>query len=184
MNIKKTINLEIFRKVIEESADDLKKEQSKHYLSFDYAGIIPNDDETFRYDLTPKNTIVFATTGGDGVHYSIFEISDSIQPIIMTVPMNYRNSSKDCNIILAENLNEFLSIGFYKGWFSLEQICYDYEGTIQYYADTNEELNEEEKKFIKNLRSKIDFPHIPLKKERLIELESKYYEELIFDNEY
>ncbi|MFT5801353.1 MAG: hypothetical protein ACI956_001161 [Nonlabens sp.] len=69
-------------------------------------------DEWFRYDSSPINTEVFATTGGDGLHYSILKISEKEQPIIMTVPMTFGPSMKDYNKIIGENLNEFLSIGF------------------------------------------------------------------------
>ena len=135
MNGKRIIKLEEFRKVVEELATDSKNEFPRLY--FDYAGIIPINDKTFRYDSSPINTEVFATTGGDGVHYSILEISEKIQPVVMTVPMNFGDSMRDYNWIIGENLIEFLSIGYFNGWFPIEQLCYDNEWAIEFYSKEN-----------------------------------------------
>ena len=133
MEDQRIIYLEEFRKVIEELSNDTKKEFPTLY--FDYAGIIPVDDDWHsRYNCSPLNTTVFARTGGDGVHYSILELSEKAQPIVMTVPMNFSKSINDYNIIISENLNEFLSIGFYNGWFPIEQLCYDNQWAINFYA--------------------------------------------------
>jgi hypothetical protein len=110
MKSKKIIRLEDFRQIVEKLAHETKSEYPSLY--FDYAGIIPTNDNTHKYDSSPINTEIFATTGGDGVHYSILEISEKIQPIVMTVPMNFGDSIKDYNWIIGENLNEFLSIGY------------------------------------------------------------------------
>ena len=162
------ISLNSFKQVVEELANNTKNEFPNLY--FDYAGMIPVNDETFRYDSTPINTKVFAMTGGDGVHYSILEISEKIQPVVMTVPMNFGNSMKDCNIIIAENLNEFLSIGFYNGWFSIEELCYNKESSISFFANENMEKDYQEDadfQFVKKLRNKFGYKHIPLNLERL-----------------
>ena len=81
------ITLEEFRKLTEELTVEIKTNFPDYY--FDYAGLIPNDDQTFRYNPTPQNTVVFAGTGGDGVHFSILQLNNEIQPIVMTVPMNF-----------------------------------------------------------------------------------------------
>jgi hypothetical protein len=157
------------------------------FPNLDYAGIIPVNDPTFRYGPTPTNTEVFATTGGDGVHYSILELSEYIQPVIMTVPMNFGNSMKSYNWVIAENLNEFLSIGYYVGWFPIEEFCYDKERAIGLYSAkiTDEESkNIPDIQFIKKLRERFGYEHIPLKNERLKELETKYFDHLQFDPEF
>lgn len=161
-------NLSKFRHVVEESPNETKNEFPNLY--FDYAGIIPVNDETFIYDSSPINTTIFAMTGGDGVHYSILEISEEKQPIVMTVPMNFGDSMKDYNIIIAENLIEFWSIGFYNGWFPIEQLCYDKEETLNFFA--NENMEEDYQKdadfrFVKKLREKLKYRHTPLNIERL-----------------
>lgn len=185
MNGKRIIGLKEFRKVVEELATETKSEFPSLY--FDYAGMIPINDKTFRYDSSPINTEVFATTGGDGVHYSILEISEKIQPVVMTVPMNFGDSMRDYNWIIGENLNEFLSIGYFNGWFPIEQLCYDNEWAIDFYSKENMEedyQNDADIQFVKKLRSKFGYDHVPLNNERLNELADNYFQYLRFNSEF
>lgn len=185
MNGKRIIKLEEFRKVVEELATETKSDFPSLY--FDYAGMIPIKDKTFRYDSSPINTEVFATTGGDGVHYSILEISEKIQPVVMTVPMNFGDSMRDYNWIIGENLIEFLSIGYFNGWFPIEQLCYDNEWAIEFYSKENMEedyQNDADIQFVKKLRSKFGYDHIPLNNERLNELADIYFKYLKFNSEF
>lgn len=185
MNNNKVINLEEFRGVVKELANETKNEFPN--LHFDYAGMIPIKDESFRYDSSPVNTEVFARTGGDGVHYSILELTENIQPIIITVPMNFGNSMKDYNWIIGENLNEFLSIGFYNGWFPIEQLCNNNEWVTNFYSKEDMEkgfLNDADTQFVNKLRTKFGYKHIPLNNQRLKELERNYFEYLRFNSEF
>lgn len=175
------IRLEIFRKTVEELAADILKEFSG--AAFNHAGINPVYDAEYHYSCTPINTTVFAHTGGDGVHFSILELSDEIQPIIITVPMNFGGAVKNRNLILGENLPEFLSLGFYNGWFSLEQLCYDKDGALNYYAGEDMEAdyqNGPDIQFVKKLRDRMGYQHIPLHGERLNTLENSYFKYLQF----
>lgn len=54
-----------------------------------FAGLITNNKYLEKHNCTPINTILFACTGGDGVHFSYLPISDVINPIVMTVPANW-----------------------------------------------------------------------------------------------
>jgi hypothetical protein len=185
MNSKRIIGLEEFRKVVDELATETKIEFSSLY--FDYAGIIPVNDKSFRYDCSPINTEEFARTGGDGVHYSVLEISQKIQPIVMTVPMNFGDSMREINWIVAENLNEFLSIGYYNGWFPIEQLCYDNNWVIDFYSKEDMEENYQQGadiQFVKKLRSKLEYDFIPLNNERLSELADNYFQYLKFNPEF
>lgn len=184
MSNQRIIGLEEFRKVVEALANETKAEFPGLY--FDHAGMIPVNDETFRYSSSPINTKIFAHTGGDGVHYSILEISEKIQPVVMTVPMAAGDSMEDYNVIIGENLNEFLSIGFYNGWFPIEQLCYDNEKerAIDFYEQENMDQDYQKNadiQFVKKLREKIGYNHIPLNRNRLKELEDKYFKKLQFD---
>jgi len=77
------------------------------------------------YDADPNGYIAFMNTGGDGVHFNIPEdMSDG--KIIMTVPMNFGNE----NFTVGESLYEFLSLGSDFGYFSLEQLVYDFSATV------------------------------------------------------
>ena len=185
MEIQESIRLDEFRKTVEELANETKAEFPNLY--FDYAGVIPVKGEKIRYDSSPINADIFATTGGDGVHYSILEISEKVQPVVMTVPMNFGNSMKGYNWIIGENLNEFLAIGYYNGWFPIEQLCYNNEWAIDFYSKENMEedfQNGPDIQFIKKLRKRFGYKHIALNNKRLKELELKYFGKLVFNSEF
>jgi hypothetical protein len=81
------------------------------------------------YWCTPVNSLAFATTGGDGVHYSLLSVEGDItdfSPIVMTVPM-----CDTPNVIVGANLREFLALGCRFGYFSLEQLVYQPERTLE-----------------------------------------------------
>lgn len=185
MKTSKTIQLDEFKNEIATIAIEIKKDFPN--LHFDYAGIIPEQNENARYDSSPINTRVFARTGGDGVHYSILEISENIQPVVMTVPMNFGDSMNDYNLIIGENLNEFLSIGYYNGWFPIEQLCYDNKWAIEFYSKENQDDNYQKDGdflFVKKLREKLNYKHVALDNDRLKELETKYFKELNFNQDF
>jgi hypothetical protein len=185
MKTNKTIQLDDFRNEVTSIALEIKKDFPNLY--FDYAGIIPEENENARYDSSPINATVFARTGGDGVHYSILEISENIQPVIMTVPMNFGDSMNEYNLIIGENLNEFLSIGYYNGWFPIEQLCYDNKWAIEFYSKENQDDDYQKDgdfQFVKKLREKLNYKHVVLDNDRLKELETKYFKELKFNQDF
>ena len=76
------------------------------------------------YDETPRNSAVFAQTGGDGVHFSFLQDEERRNgncPVVMTVPMNWDNA----NLIVGRDLKEFLALGVRTGYVILEQLLYD-----------------------------------------------------------
>jgi hypothetical protein len=156
--------------------------------SFSYAGIMLIEETPYsRYDSTPLNAKIFALTGGDGVHYSILELSDSIQPVIMTVPMAYGDSMSKYNWILGENLTEFLSLGYYNGWFSLEQLAYNQAAALAYFACEDPDAEcypTANTHFIRNLRTKLGYNHVPLNMNRLEELNRLYFDKIEFDPDF
>jgi hypothetical protein len=88
--------------------------------------------ERWTYSSTPMNSVTFASTGGDGVHFGLLRsasISASDGPVIMTVPTASR-----ANHIIAGSINEFLGLGCARGWFSLEQLAYSPEDAFDLYA--------------------------------------------------
>ena len=185
MSSLKIIGIEELKKAVRESINEIENEFPN--LFFGYAGLIPENDQENRYNCTPLNTKIFAGTGGNGVHFSVLEISEGIQPIVMSVPMNLGNVLSDYNKVIAENLNEFLSIGFYNGWSQLEDLCYDIEGVIDFYLSENMDKdfqNDADIHFVKKIREKLNFPHIALRKARLMELEQTYFDKLQFKPEF
>jgi len=146
------------------------------YQHIDYCGLEPlRPLETDSYLCTPLNTVSFARTGGDGVHFGILNGVDeeASGPVIMTVPM----ASID-NIVVAETLEEFFGIGCCNGWFALEQLAYDVPETLAYYASQDEDLTEEEQAFLELVRSKLQVEHVPLSAERLATLKQRFFSQL------
>lgn len=160
--------------------DDLIKEKwgKKYYNFIYYCGLEPiRPMKNEGYFCTPKNSLTFASTGGDGVHFGMVEglnLTGVLGPIVMTVPMTDNN-----NIIVAEDLEEFFSIGYYVGWFGLEQLAYDLEGTIEYFAKPDDDLSKEELLFLELIRDKLNISYKPLTKTRLYELKENYFDKLI-----
>lgn len=94
--------------------------------AFEPVGLILNSPyEPHRdggYDTSPSDAIWFASTGGDGVHFSALRAPAAEGVIVMTVPMQF----DDPNHVLAESLPEFLALGCATGYFSLERLAYDW----------------------------------------------------------
>lgn len=82
------------------------------------------------YTSTPRGSVTFATTGGDGVHFGLMRVDGEItsaSPVVMTVPMNWDSP----NLVVGANLSEFLSLGSHFGYGDLEQLTYQREQTIR-----------------------------------------------------
>lgn len=184
METNQLIHLNDFKEALQATANEIKAAFPDFIL--DYRGLEPIHEPFKKYDCTPVNTTVFATTGGDGVHYSILEISDLIQPVVMTVPMNAGAANQSSNQILGANLNEFLSLGYYNGWFPLEQLCYDPAWALDFYSKENLDADYQTGvgiQLVKKLRTKLGFEPIPLIMKRLKELEDLYFDSLLFGPE-
>ena len=81
---------------------------------------------------TPSNSIAFASTGGDDVHFSLVRHGKNLgdnSPVVMTVPVG-GDDVRAINLILGSNLHEFLCLGCVHGYFELEQLFYDPAVTI------------------------------------------------------
>lgn len=98
--------------------------------TFDPVGLILlAPPRNYGYWCTPLNSLTFATTGGDGVHYGLLSTNGAFTdfaPVVMTVPM-----CDTPNMIVAANLKEFLALGCRFGYFGLEQLVYDRYATLQ-----------------------------------------------------
>lgn len=164
-------------------ADQLGEKQGIDPIGvFDPCGLILiRPLRNYGYFCTPHNSLSFATTGGDGVHYGFLMINQldyDFKPIVMTVPM-----ADTHNVIVAENLEEFLGLGYHVGWFTLEQIVNDAEDAISYFADPDTEKLPEREKLLVVLRKEINIEHVPLSLERLEELKNKYVALIEADSE-
>jgi hypothetical protein len=94
---------------------------------FDPIGLLlqpPDEPLRFSYEATPADALTFASTGGDGVHFSACEGTQG-PIVVMTVPMQFSRP----NVVVGQHLREFLSLGCRYGYFALEQLAYDYSAT-------------------------------------------------------
>ncbi|MBX9901950.1 MAG: hypothetical protein K2Y28_14330 [Burkholderiaceae bacterium] len=140
---------------------------------FDPCGLILNSPPLQGYYwCTPKNAITFASTGGDGVHYSYLDVPDcnlGCGPIVMTMPAN-----DQLNFVVAETLEEFLGLGFHVGWFALEQIAYEPDWAISYFSGSHEEAKTYQQDRLLPLRNELNFKYIALDLARIDALTCKY----------
>lgn len=73
------------------------------------------------YCCTPTNTLAFAGTGGNGVHFSFLVQNGKVtenSPIVITIPFNIDQP----NFIGGESLFDFLCLGYHRGYFALESL--------------------------------------------------------------
>lgn len=76
------------------------------------------------FEEAPRNVVTFASTGGDGVHFSFLDTGSGIandSPVVMTVPM-----ADQPNRVVGANLRHFLGLGLNSGFFILEQLQYGF----------------------------------------------------------
>jgi hypothetical protein len=110
-------------------------EAPEHREPFEEAGLIVGPlDVTHLYQATPINTVTFASTGVNGVHFGFLAEPDTALdncPVVMTVPL-----AAEPNHVVGATLHEFLSLGCRQGWAFLEQLAHDPEWTTQWYQET------------------------------------------------
>lgn len=91
------------------------------------------------YWCTPENSLEFASTGGDGVHFSLVQINGSVteeSPVVMTVPAN-SGGAEHANAIVGSSLMNFLRFGLIRGYFAMEQLVYQRDLTLQAYSSAD-----------------------------------------------
>jgi hypothetical protein len=126
------------------------------------------------YWCTPTNVLTFAITGGDGVHYSYLsgtEFTGEKRPIVMTLPC-----ADGQNVIVADSFEEFFNLGFFVGWFSLEQLIYQPNEAVEYFARHDEGLQSYAGTRMEFLREALGIRPVPPSLDRLRSLKQEYYE--------
>lgn len=96
-------------------------------VALDDVGLLLRD-QACPYDLTPRNVIEWASTGGDGNHYSLLRLGDRAPddfPVVLTVPMALHEDKSRYNHIVGESLREFLNLGCYYGYFAIDGLAFE-----------------------------------------------------------
>lgn len=91
------------------------------------------------YWCTPKNSLEFAGTGGDGVHFSLVEVDGVVSensPVVMSVPANSGDPSV-ANAIVGDSLINFLRFGLLRGYFAMEQLVYQRDLALKVYSSVD-----------------------------------------------
>lgn len=142
---------------------------------FDPIGLIlqlpPRREE---YWCTPKNSTCFARTGGDGTHFSILHLPGTTldsAPVVMTVPM-----SDNPNVVVGENVLEFLALGCRRGYFSLEQLVFDHESAVLAYSseEFDPESSQQEQAMLKLIAKEFGLHPWQRLRARFAELQLRY----------
>ncbi len=143
--------------------------------------ILCRPDEENPYWCTPANVVTFARTGGDGVHYSYLPAAagGSVCPVVMTVPMA-AFEQRECNVVIAESFDEFFSLGYFVGWFSLEELVYDRACAIAYFSVPDPDHAEWCSPRLAFIRQALKIKPGPPHEARLSELDAKYSNRLVF----
>jgi hypothetical protein len=119
--------------------------------------ILLPDGSHYDYLCTPVNSVTFATTGGDGVHFGFLLIEQCRQmPVVMTVPM-----SDAYNLVIAEDFQEFLRLGYHAGYFALEQFIYEPEWAARFHSRDDPEMGPDEKILLAHLREQFQLEPLP-----------------------
>lgn len=126
------------------------------------------------YWCTPTNAVTFATTGGDGVHYSWLvhpDIGLDFSPVVMTVPM-----CDTPNLVVGANVREFLCLGCRFGFSALEQLIYQPQRTLDELASKSVpgDATVEERRLLRTITDVFDLQPWGAPKQRLAELEGRF----------
>jgi hypothetical protein len=92
--------------------------------------------DNWGYWCTPKNSLTFASTGGDGVHFSFIVQNDKVtedSAVVVTVPASF-GEPEGANYVVGSNLRDFLRFGLHRGYFALEQLAYHRDLTLEAFS--------------------------------------------------
>jgi hypothetical protein len=133
--------------------------------------------------MTPINTVAFATTCGDDVHFGMLSTDGAFgdaSPIVMTVPMA-DNDRMNCNFIVGETLHDFLCLGCDHGFFALEKLAYSWKTEL--FSDYGRQAEPSgDQIFYERFRAAFSLSPWPEIEQRQKDLDSRYKPKLEFWN--
>jgi hypothetical protein len=116
---------------------DASERRGRPTSALGHVGLQLDDDaglEFLRGDETPANAVVFAHTGGDGVHFCALETAgapDGERPVVMVVPAAFGET----RLVVGGSLREFLAVGLAGGYLHLDQLLYDRSRAFDFLFD-------------------------------------------------
>jgi hypothetical protein len=145
------------------------------------------------YWCTPVNSVQFAYTGGDGCHFSFVTAGtrwSGASPVVMTYP-----AAGGCvhNVIVGEDLVEFLRLGIHTGYFVLEDLSRYSEEFDESHpfvvrslesGQFNRDLSADEVSMLEQLAARFGLTPWANGGRRLAELQRQHLQQLRFSDEY
>ena len=138
--------------------------------------------ERWDYDRTPLNSLTFAQTGEEGVHFGLLELEDAdlaSAPVVMTVP----DAGDESNIVIAGDFDEFLAIGAISGWFVLGRLAEEPDDALERLATPDPDPWAESEQLLAQIREALSIEPAPLTHKRLEELRLKYGTAVIVEDD-
>jgi hypothetical protein len=130
-----------------------------------------NPPKNAGYRSTPGNSITFASTGIDGVHFGSITNGnrfDPWSPVVMTTPMSLEKP----NHIVGETLFDFLCLGCRHGYFCLGNLHMHFDDTIQKYQDPPEGFGDERcEKILQTMTRELSLEPWPDVRQHLLDLQ-------------
>ena len=129
--------------------------------------------ERWDYECTPLNSLTFAQTGEEGVHFGLLQLAGAAlasAPVVMTVP----DALDDCNLVIAGDFDEFLAIGATSGWFTLGRLVEEPDDALERLATPDPDPWAESEQLLARVRERLAIEPAALTHKRLEELRLKY----------
>ncbi|HEX8153332.1 MAG TPA: hypothetical protein VF698_09420 [Thermoanaerobaculia bacterium] len=130
--------------------------------------------EHYESDVTPANSIAFASSGADGVHFSLITVKGRVSdasPVVVTLPE--MDDAWAANYLVGDSLHDFLSLGCTHGFDMLATLSFDWDAAIAVLESPPEDLEDDEREFLRVHREELQLAPWTNIRERLELLERK-----------
>lgn len=126
------------------------------------------------YPCSPRNSVAFASTGGDGDHYSFLVAGNRIDentPVILTWP------AEGDHYIVGANLREFLCFGMHCGYNQVLNVLEFPDSACDRWVDQRN-LDQEQQELLRKLAAEFDLEPWANRTARFEELQELYLPQL------
>ena len=125
------------------------------------------------YRSTPANSITFASTGFDGIHFGSLtdgDLIDPMSPVVITIPMAFEAP----NYIVGQTLYDFLCLGCRHGYSNLGNLHLNFEATIEHYQSPPDDFYDERSRdILQTMTDELSLPSWPDVPGRFLDLQSR-----------
>jgi hypothetical protein len=130
------------------------------------------------YRSSPVNATMFASTGGDGVHFSVLHTAHAAGgPVVMTAPAAFDGP----NLVVGDGLPEFLALGCRTAYDGLDLLRYRRQHMIARLETAEPRRDTEEAGLLQLLIDEFDLRPWRNVEQRLDELDTRYGSQIQLD---